>query len=322
MIAYLFFLTTLTYAGEIHKTDMTLQRVETLAEASDTVQKTPEYQELKIEVQKLNDRVKELDKRTDPANTKKQITKTIGYTSSVIGFINSIWGMVEKSMSLANNRTDLAIRLSTKESITKEINEYEKDPELNAQVLNRKMEALGEINEKIANIETRIKINRLGFNRGIFKGVTSVALFALTFFSDDISKWYEKTLYSDKRIADEFLYSWWIHINEAGILPIETQSMTLEQKSLFFFAGTESLGIDEGVFLEEMYRYSKDDPEHFKMFRELAQKTLTEMLKKETNQELEFVIRRLNEKDFKPDWYYAPTDGTRIKPITDLNASF
>lgn len=308
----LILLTSLALADttEINRIDITKDRITSLQEISDSIRDTLEY---KILLEKLNELDQRVESLENPDNTKRNVMKTIGYTSSTLGFVTSIWGIYEKVLSINNNKIDLDIRLKTRENITREI-EYIKSINHDEMFLAKKMENLGEINEKITNINTRLKINRIALNRGIFKGVTSIGLFALTFFIDDISLWLEKKFYNEKNIALHFLYTWNINVVEMGIFPSQLKHYTIEEKSLFYFADSKTLGIKEEAFLDALHEFKVNNPERYEELQLTAKNTLTKILMDNIKGEINYLDIRLTNGIMKLKLFVCEPDATYVKP--------
>lgn len=304
-------------ADELTRANVTQDRILTLQQTAESVKKTDEYRILSEKLDSLNQRVTELE-NPEAVNTKKNVIKTIGYTSSTIGLISSIWGIYEKSLSLKNSATDLEIRLNTRTNITADIERFKAMPPSpeNTFTMNKKIEALGEINEKITNINMRIRISRLGLNRGIFKGVSSLGLFVLTFFIDDISLFFEKKIMSEKSVAANFLAGWNMRIIEAGIFPTEAQKYTPEEKSLFYFADSQNLGISEDAFLDALYEYKMRNPNGYAALRATASRQLYNILVDNIYGEINYLDLKEIGEIFKYDQMYTCVpDATRVECI-------
>lgn len=288
-----------------------LERAEAILEVADTVSQSFEYRLLLEKIAELENKVESLENPKDP---KKNVMKMIGYTSSTVGLITSVWGIYEKSLSLRNSQTELVIRLNTHKVLTSEL-QVLKSMEPTASVTEaivKKNQLIAEVNEKLANIKLRIKISRLGLTRGIFKGVAAVGVFALTLFIDEVMDWFYKAL-PPKAVALSFLSDWDVQVFEAGLY--HAKYMTPQERSLFYFADSDALGIPEEEFLKALAIYKRRNPEKYQKLVQTAIKELTLRLRDQIMREISFVDLKINSlKPFEIKMPEMPRDGTYVKP--------
>lgn len=255
---------------------------------------SPEYQELKKRVLEIEDKV-------NNGNNKKTTVKTIGYTSSTLGVISSIWAIYEKTLSLKNSKIELDIRNSIKDRILIEL-ETIKDEQL----LLKKRENLGEVNEKISNIKMRMRISRMGLQRGIFKGVTSVGLFIITIFVDDISDYINGHGKTRKEVYLNLLNTWDKKIIYATMFPvndIDRQLLSL----MYFMDGDKDWD-------EALLEYKNKNIMGYAYYQTVAKFQLQDMLIKTFRHRLYYDI--ISQDEYNKDGYYkAKRDGTQIKNI-------
>jgi hypothetical protein len=280
-------------------------RVKILTQVKKDAPSHQEFIQLKQEVETLKEQYKDIkqDKR-------KSVVKTIGYTSSTLGFVNSVWAYWEKRLSIKNSLTDLNIRLNTRKALQAEVISLEAlaTDELGVKLLNQKINALSDVNEKIGNLHTRLKISRMGLNRAVFKGVTSTGLFLLTVFIDDITRWWESLLLSTKQQAKLFWFNWDTVVYEASLLPSDWKDVSPEDKALVFFLPEHIIGIpDEDM--DEALEYLKGiNPESYRTLLIIAKHRLEEVLKEDMNEEI-LLIQKHKQK------FITPIDKTSIQPV-------
>jgi len=272
--------------------DINKDRDTVLKDVKRSVIKSQEYQELKK-------KIIELEYRVENNNNKKTTVKTIGYTSSTLGVISSIWAIYEKTLSLKNSKIELDIRNSIKDRILIEL-ETIKDEHL----LNKKRENLGEINEKIANINMRMRISRMGLYRGIFKGVTSVGLFVVTIFVDDIAEYFHNRGKTKQEVYTEFLNNWDTQIVQAQILPSKNES--IETKALMYLVSNDK---DWDTALEQ---YKLFNYYGYLQMQLLAKQGLEQMLKQSLNRSLYNILIQ-NDEQNHDGYYKTKVDGTYFK---------
>jgi len=274
-------------------------REHTIQQAANNAQHTQEYKDLKEEIEKLNQKL-------DNNNSKKSTVKTIGYTSATLGMISSAWAMYEKTLSLKNSKIELEIRNAIKVRVLEEIEVLKslEQTETNTTLLNKKMESLGEINEKIANINMRMRISRMGLYRGIFKGVTSVGLFVVTIFVDDIAEYFHNRGKTKQQVYTEFLNTWDTQIVYAQMLPSKNES--IETKALMYLVSND----EEWDAALEIYKLS--NYYGYLHMQLLAKQGLEQMLKQSLNRSLYNILIQ-NDEQNHDGYYKTKIDGTYFK---------
>lgn len=307
----LFILSSLVFAQDTSFVEQ--DRLDALYEVSQSVSDSHNYKLLEQKIEELNERLKVVENPTDP---KKNVMKMIGYSSSTIGLITSIWGIYEKSLSLTNSKTELDIRVNTHKVISDELvalKAMEQKPHV-VNAIKNKEQILSDLNDKISNIKLRIRISRLGFIRGIFKGISAVGIFTLTLFIDEIMGWIHSK-FPPKAIALNFLYEWDVIIYEAGL--VHTKYLTPQEKSLFYFADAETLGIPEEEFLKALEIYRQERPDRYKALKSTAIAELTKAFNDFILKELFFIQVSIDSLDLNvEDYYYiAEPDGTYVNHI-------
>jgi len=274
--------------------DINKDRDTVLKDVKRSVIKSQEYQELKK-------KIIELEYRVENNNNKKTTVKTIGYTSSTLGVISSIWAIYEKTLSLKNSKIELDIRNSIKDRILIEL-ETIKDEHL----LNKKRENLGEVNEKISNIKMRMRISRMGLQRGIFKGITSIGLFVVTIFIDDISDYINNHGKTKKQIYTEMLDNWDKQIIYASMFPV--QGVDKQVKSLMYFIS------DDKDWDEALEEYKNRNLLGYVYYQASAKFQLQDMYIKIFRHRLYDTM--IFDDEYNKDGYYkAKRDGTFVKPV-------
>ncbi len=195
------------------------------SEVGDALFHSEEYKDL---LQKLE----EIDNKYSKERNKKSAAKMLGYTSGGLGIISSIWAMYEKTLSLKNSKIELVIRTDIKNRILVEIQTL-KDAKCDPYIISKKIENLAEVEEKLTNINMRIRISKMGFYRGVFKGITSTGVFVMTIFIDEISDFlYDKST-SVKQKYKDFLYTWRSNYQYSSIVRLAQEDK--ETASLLFF---------------------------------------------------------------------------------------
>ncbi len=214
-----------------------------------------------IEYRDLLERIDKLEQEKTTQLHKKDAAKVLGYTSGTLGVITSIWSIYEKSLSLGNSKVELEIRKNIKSRVLADIEALKLSEHTteNATALAKKLESLAEVEEKLANIHTRMRISRMGLYRGIFKFSTSIGLFVATIFMDEISKYvYDKTV-SKKQQYSQFLNNWNIIVYEANILH-NIDMYNIDARVLLYFVQYDT------DWNEALLDYKKQNPEGYNKF--------------------------------------------------------
>lgn len=268
------------------------------SEVGDALFHSDEYKDL---LQKLE----EIDTKYSKERNKKSAAKMLGYTSGGLGIISSIWAMYEKTLSLKNSKIELVIRTDIKNRILVEIQTL-KDAKCDPYLLSKKIENLAEVEEKLTNINMRIRISKMGFYRGVFKGVTSTGVFIMTIFIDEISDFlYDKST-SVKQKYKDFLYTWRSNHQYSSIVRIAQEDK--ETASLLFFLENDEEW-DNALLL-----FKKQYPNDYARFVKMAkQKTIND-----SKLDLNHHVKKLFDieaEQWYTEYYRCVPDGTKVNNI-------
>jgi tetrahydromethanopterin S-methyltransferase subunit G len=244
--------------------------------------KTQEYKDLKNRVDFLEKKIQKVE-----VHNSNNIKKSIGYTSSTIGIATAAIELYEKSLSMQNYLNDLSIRMNTKSNIMQDIESLKESnlDELGARTLQSKINALADVEEKIANLKTRMRISKIGMNRSIFKGGSAIALFIATIFIDDITHWWEKTTSNPHDHCLNYLRGWNKKITycSLGGLPCTQEQMT---PFLYVTADLKSYGISDADKFKALDEWSREDPARYHMFLDQIEYTAYDYTVKEYGADL------------------------------------
>lgn len=168
------------------------------------------------------------------------------------------------------------------------LNEQKAARELVGESVNDLEGSIGRVTEDLSIMDESLALShnnlRLSFNTGLF----TLIIFIGTFFEDDINRWIERQLNSERKIAQNFLNSWdapRMIVYEASILSTDSVKLTPEQRSLFYFADEKTLGVSDQVFQEELWRYSLRHPDKYAKLKSTAEQQLFNNMQQKILQE-------------------------------------
>lgn len=284
--------------------DVQKDRDTTIVVVQNNIEQSKQYQD-------LLKRISVLEENNVSQSSKKNAARVIGYSSGTLGVITSIWAIYEKTLSLKNSTVEYEIRTNIRAKVVNDIEvlKLSKQTDQHAEQLARKIDNLNEVDEKIANIKMRMRISRMGLYRGIFKFGTSLGMFVITIFMDDISHYFYDKFTPKEKQYTSFLASWDTITYQSNVLDILYYDKdTIENRVLLYF-------IDDDVeWNKALEKYKHMYPNGYYRYRQRAIETLTNMLLLECNKAEKKMVD-MEEEQWYTEYYRTKRDGTYVAPF-------